>query len=152
MDYKKLKTSLLKHFHMTEDGFKKKFHGTKMEKGGTAAQLMAKLKDHFDRWIELAEVETTYEGIHDFIIIEQFLHSSPDEISVHVREKELRTIDEVVHAAEIYMDAHKLGVGSFKSRGSKSDALVGNRQPTSLNRRFDNTGNTVDVKKGHPSL
>ena len=116
-DYVKLKSALLRHYHMTEEGFRKKFHGVRMDKSETAHQFMAKLGDYFDRWLELAEIGDTYEELRDFIVKEQFLHACPKEVSVHIREKELKTPETVVHAAEVFMDAHKI---NFNSQGKKT--------------------------------
>ena len=121
-NYEKLKQALLKHYHMTEEGFRKKFHGVRMSKGETVSQFMSKLMDYFDRWLELAEVRPRYDDLHDFIVKEQFLHACPSEVSIHIREKEVKTIADVVHAAEVYMDAHKLNFGSAKPESEKKSA------------------------------
>lgn len=62
-DYNKLKSALLRQYQMTEEGFRKKFHGVRMERDESSSQFVAKLCDVFDRWVQLAEVEGTYEKL-----------------------------------------------------------------------------------------
>ena len=56
-DYEKLKNTLLRRFEMTEEGFRRKFHSSRMEKGETASQFMSKLTDCFDRWTKLTNIQ-----------------------------------------------------------------------------------------------
>ena len=141
-DYTKLKSALLRHYHMTEEGFRKKFHAVRMTKGETAHQFMAKLGDYFDRWLELAEVGKTYNDLRDFIIMEQFLHACPKEVSVHIRGRELKTLETVVHAAEVFLDAHKV---TFNPPGKKPvEAKVSDDKPKYIAKKIEESAS----KKG----
>ena len=59
-NYNELKKALLKHYLLTEEGFKDKFESSEMEKGETAVQFAARLTKYFDRWIDLSETGKTY--------------------------------------------------------------------------------------------
>lgn len=48
-DYEVLKTALLKHYLLTEEGFRKKFHGSRIDRNETASQYMSRLCNYFDR-------------------------------------------------------------------------------------------------------
>lgn len=107
-DYSKLKDALLKRFQLTEEGFRKKFHDVKMNNDESASQYMARLADYFDRWIQLAKVKDKFVDLRQFIIVEQFIHSCPNEVGVYLRERGIRTMDEATRVAESYMEAHKV--------------------------------------------
>ena len=79
-----------------------------MERSETAGQYMARLQDFFDNWIEMAGVDKEYADLRNFIIVEQFLHNCPVEVSTHIREKEFKNMEDVIHTAEIFMDAHHI--------------------------------------------
>ena len=83
-----------------------------MEKGETATQFMSKLADCFDRWTKLANIQESYAGLCEFIIVQQFLFACPKEVATHVREKALTKTDEVTLTADLYMDAHKISLWS----------------------------------------
>ena len=125
-NYSKLKIALLKRFQLTEEGFRKKFHGIRMQKGETASQFITKLEDYLNKWLELAEVTNSYDELHDFILMEQFLHACPDVVAIHIREKDLRSKDDIMKSADLYIEAHKLNVYSFKSKRSTEQQNGGN--------------------------
>ena len=93
---------------MTEEGYRRKFHSSRMERGETAGQFMAKLQDLFYILIDLADVNKQFGDLRNFVIVEQFLHACPVEVSTHIRGKEFKNMDEVIHTADIYMDAHHI--------------------------------------------
>ena len=74
--YDVLKDSLLKRFQLTEEGFRQKLRTCKMEVGETAQQFVVRLEEYVLRWMGLAKVDETFEGLKDLILREQFMQSS----------------------------------------------------------------------------
>ena len=107
-NYNVLKAALLKHYSLTEEGFRKKFYTSHMEKTETATQYMARLANYFDRWIDLAVVDKTYDKLRQFMIVEKFLHMIPKDVSIFIREHEEHGMNEVTKLADRYIDAHQL--------------------------------------------
>jgi hypothetical protein len=105
-DYDKVKEALLKRYQLTEEGFRNKFYKAKAEVGETAVQFMARLENYFFRWIELTHIEKTYEGLRNLVLHEQFLDACHKDLKLFLRERNLKTIKEVVETADRYLEAH----------------------------------------------
>ena len=74
--YVKLQDALLKRYQLTEEGFRQKFRNSKQEIGDTAGQFVIRLSNYLVRWMELGKVKSTFEGLRDLIVREQFLSVS----------------------------------------------------------------------------
>lgn len=72
--YQSLKTALLRRFELTDDGFKTRFRSCRPEQCETFAQFSARLSSYFDRWIEMAKVPRTFDGLYDLMLGDQFIH------------------------------------------------------------------------------
>jgi len=70
-DYDRLKDALLKRYLLSADGFKKRFRSAKPELGDTLAQFLTRLDNYLERWIELAKVTKSDEGLKTLIVQEQ---------------------------------------------------------------------------------
>ena len=71
IDYEKLKDALL-NFDLTERGFRKKFRNDRHERSETFIQFGSILRSYFDKWINMAKIENTFEAICDFMARDQF--------------------------------------------------------------------------------
>ena len=67
-DYDKLKDALLKRYLLSADGFKKRFRSAKPETGETPSQFLTRLDNYLERWIELAKVTKSYEGLKTLFV------------------------------------------------------------------------------------
>ena len=85
--YDKLKAALLRKYDLTVDGFRKRFYETRRERDETAAQFICRLVGYLDRWVQLANIDQTYEGLKDLIIKEQFYAVSEEELTLYLRER-----------------------------------------------------------------
>ena len=72
-DYEKLKEALLKRYMMTEEGYKQRFYGSKPEAGESPMQFITRIASYLARWIELAKIGKTVDGILALIVREQYL-------------------------------------------------------------------------------
>ena len=105
-DYEKLGDALLKRYQLTEEVFHQKFRNSKQEIGETAGQFVIRLSNYSARWMELGKVKATFEGLRDLIIREQFLSVSPKNLVLFLKERKIKSVDEMVELAEQYMEAH----------------------------------------------
>lgn len=105
-DYDKLKKALLGSFHLDEDGFKARFFSAKQFKDESFAQYATKVSNYFDRWVGLAGVEQTYDGLRQLLIREQCLHNSDPQLSTFVRERKADSIDSIIESATLFERAH----------------------------------------------
>lgn len=104
-DYDKLKAALLRQFDLTAEGFRKKFYEARRGKDETAAQFVVRLIGYLDRWIQLTEIKRTYEGLKALLVRERFLDSCDERLSLYLRERSPKDLDEVVSLADHYIDA-----------------------------------------------
>ncbi|XP_078598163.1 uncharacterized protein LOC144874156 [Branchiostoma floridae x Branchiostoma japonicum] len=109
-DYKKVKDAILKRYELTEDGFKKKFRSEVPQEGEGPDQYIVRLSSYLNRWIELSDTPKTYEGLRDLIIQEQFLDLCPVDLSVHLRERKPKSLEELGKMSERYLIAHGRGL------------------------------------------
>src|ERR1700733_1268182 len=113
-DYDYLKDALLKRFQLTEDGFRLKFRSVKAELGETPSQFLARLESYLLRWMSLAKVETSFEGLRDLILREQYINTCPSYLAVILKELAPSTLDDLASLAEKYLEAHVHEVRSDK--------------------------------------
>jgi len=105
-DYDRLKDALLKRYTLSADGFKKRFRTAEPEAGETPSQFLTRIDNYLERWIELAEVTKSYEGLKTLIVQEQYLNTCPKEMAMHLKEGKSTTLTELGDVAEKYIDAH----------------------------------------------
>ena len=74
LNYDKLKVALLKRYELTEEGFKRKYKKCRPENGETFQQFTTRMKSYFTRWIYMASIEKSYEGLQDLILREQLIY------------------------------------------------------------------------------
>ena len=67
LNYDKLNVALLKRYELTEEGFKRKYKKCRPENGETFQQFTTRMKSYFTRWIDMASIEKSYEGLQDLI-------------------------------------------------------------------------------------
>ena len=129
-NYDELKKALLKHYLLTEEGFKDKFETSTIEKGETATQFAARLTKYFDHWVDLSGTGKTYLDLRGLIIKERFLALLPREVTVYLREQENLTLENCAKGADRYLDAHHLKTGtSVAGNKQKPYPWKGNQNP-----------------------
>ena len=80
--------------------------------------LIVCLKTYLQRWMKLAEAPQTYEDLRDLFVKEQFLDSSPDDLSTYLREKRLADLEEVARSAELFLTARKRQLNNRAGQGT----------------------------------
>jgi hypothetical protein len=136
LDYDTLKDALLRRFQLTEDGFKHKFRNTRPEKGESPRQFMVRLNVYLQRWIDMARITQTYDGVLDLLVKEQYVDTCPRELAVFLKERRINDVDELARVAEQYLEAHPVKQGEAKKPRSfsspKRSETQGNRIPTEV--------------------
>ena len=135
-DYDYLKKAILNRYELNEEGFRSKFKSCKPEEGESGVQYGHRILKYFERWTELAHVDESKEGIIDFIIRDQFLHSIPKQMAMFIREREPSDIGIVTELADQYLKAHRSWWGPANNTQKVKNANT--KQPNS--RRSFNAG------------
>ena len=105
-NYEKLRDALLKRCQLTEEGFRQKFRTSKQETGETAGQFVIRLKNYLSRWMELGKIPESFEGLRDLLLREQFLAVSNKNLVLFLKERKIKSVNEMTELAEQYMEAH----------------------------------------------
>jgi len=95
-DYSKLKNALLRKYELTAKGFRKKFYVARREKEETASQFVTRIEGYLDRWIKLAGIDKTFEGLKDLVVREQFLAVCDDRLTTYLRERDPKCASDLV--------------------------------------------------------
>lgn len=140
--YKDLKDLLLKKFQCTSDGFRKRFREARPEANEPFDTFGMELTRLLNRWISLSELEDTREGLRDLILTEQFLESVNLELAIHIREKGLKTLDEMIAAAEYFRLARP-----GRNLARKSTASAFSVSDDSQVDSYENSANSIDTGK-----
>ncbi|KAK3778704.1 hypothetical protein RRG08_012977 [Elysia crispata] len=106
-EYDRVKEVLQKRYNLTEDGYRQRFRTCSPEEGENPSMFIVRLKTYLERWMKLAEAPQTYEALRDLFVKEQFLDSSPADLSTYLRERRLADLEEVARSAELFLTARK---------------------------------------------
>ena len=60
VNYDKMKLALMKRYDLTEDGYRRKFRGSKPEVDESPDQFIVRLSTYLVRWLELSKTEQTF--------------------------------------------------------------------------------------------
>ena len=91
LNYDKIKVALLKRYELTEEGFKRKYKKCRPENGETFQQFTTRMKSYFTRWIDMARLEKSNEGLQDLILREQLTFICNRDLELFLREREPRS-------------------------------------------------------------
>ena len=105
-NFKALKQALLVRYELTADAYRKKFRNTRKDKGETYAQLADRQDTYLRKWIDLSEIDHTFEGLVSLLQVEQLRDSLPAEIKTFAAEQGAGKLAEVVQVADRYAIAH----------------------------------------------
>ena len=105
---------------LTEEGFRRKVRESKPEYDETVFQYIARLSRYFERWIEMAEAEPTYESLSDLLIREQFVGTCSPELALFLKERMPKSLTDVTTLAEQYIEAN--GGSITTNKGPKNGA------------------------------
>ena len=149
LNYDKLKVALLKRYELTEEGFKRKYKKCRPENGETFQQFTTRMKSYFTRWIDMARIEKSYEGLQDLILREQLTFICNRDLELFLREREPKSLKQASKLADQYKEARYVDIVSLTYKNnewsrSRSNSESRSRSPI---RRGPNQGN-----QGYPRV
>ena len=107
-----------------------RFRSAKPEGQESPSQLIARIRNYFNQWVELSEVGKTFEGVKEFMLRENFTNSDHRDVSIFLKEQKPRNLVELAQKAEQYWNAHNRKL-SFKTTVARKDVrdnkLAGSR-------------------------
>ena len=120
-----LKKALLKRYALTEEEYQQKFYQSKPEQGESPQQFIVRLNSYFLRWVKLAKVEPTFDGIRSLIVKERYLTTCPKAMEFFLRERSVHDLEELGKLAEQYEDEH-----GQKPRSERKGRVESSRKPS----------------------
>ena len=112
LNYDRLHIALLKRYNFTDHGYRERFRGAKPEGQETPSQFLVRISNYFDKRVELASVDKSYEGVMKLMVREQFTNSCPKDVAVHLMERSPKDLEELARIAEQYLVAHNKKLSS----------------------------------------
>ena len=106
LDYPTLKTTLLQHFALTSDGFRKRFQEAKRGSNESFKQFATRISAYVKRWVELSGRDVTYDTLLELIVMEQIVQGCDRSFLVFIKERNPKGLAELVEIAEQYSAAH----------------------------------------------
>lgn len=131
-NYELLKSSLLKRYQLTAEGFRRKFRESQPEEGESIFQFVSRLTRYFQNWMDLGGAKNTYEDVKDMIIKEQFMNMCSSGLVIFLKERVPKDTKEVVKLAEQFVEAHGLSavVTSKQASATKCEICGKNNHVT----------------------
>ena len=65
-----------------------------------------RISNYFDKWVELAGGDKTFKGVSELMVRKQFTNSCPKDVSVFLKERSPKDLEELAKLAEQYLNAH----------------------------------------------
>ena len=149
LNYDKLKVALLKRYELTEEGFKRQYKKCRPENGETFQQFTTRMKSYFTRWIDMASIEKTYEGLQDLILREQLTFICNRDQELFLREREPKSLEQASKLADQYKEARYFDIVSLTYKNNEMSRSRSNSESRSMSpiRRGPNQGN-----QGYPRV
>ena len=120
LDYERLKAALLERYDYTEKGYRQRFREAKPEGAESPDQFIVRLRNYFTRWVKLSDMESSFEGVVELMVKEQFINACPKELSVHLMESKHKDLRELAARAGQYLTAHNRKLSSRDVSAKKS--------------------------------
>ena len=116
---------MLKRYNYTEQGYRRRSREAKQENAQNSDQFIVRLRNYFTQWVKLSEMESSFEGVVELMVKEQFMNSCSKELPVHLMERNPQrpqSLRELAAIAEQYLTAHnkKLSNRDFNSKKNVS--------------------------------
>ena len=145
LNYDKLKVALLKRYELTEEGFKHKYKKCRPENGETFRQFTTRMKSYFTRWIDMASIEKSYEGLQDLILREHLTFICNRDLELFLREREPISLEQARKLADQYKEARYVDIVSLTYKNNERSRSRSNSESRSMSRsptrRGPNQGN-----------
>ena len=106
-DYSTLKTALLARFKLTAETYRHRLRTARRKEGETFLQLVARMGNGLERWLELSGKQKTYEDLRDLVLLEQLYGSVSPELATFMKERKPANVEAAAGLAEVYEEAHQ---------------------------------------------
>lgn len=105
-DFSLLKQALLTGFDKTPERYRQDFRSNKIKVGESYRQFSTRLLQLFDSWLEASEIPRTFDGLREFVVLDQFLASLFPDLRLFIKEQDVTDLKTAVEKADKWASAH----------------------------------------------
>ena len=128
-DYGLLKKTLLEHFKITTESYRKKFRSTRKNYNDTYKSHIKKVSLYLDRWIDMSEKGNNVDELKDLILREQVLSTLPEELVTYIKD---RVPDSIADVQDIIIRYEEARPSEGKRHRDNRDREKNKREQKSL--------------------
>ena len=103
-DYDQLKAAILRRYDINDETYRQRFRAATQKGGEAFRELATRLQDLARKWTREC---TTVEELLEAIVVEQLIHTLPEDIRVWVRERKPKSSLEARQLADDYQQARR---------------------------------------------
>ena len=70
------------------------------------------ISSYFDKWVELTGGDKTFKGVSELMVRVQFTNSCPKDVSVFLKERSPKDLEELAKLTDQYLNAHRKKLSS----------------------------------------
>ncbi|XP_065928583.1 uncharacterized protein [Magallana gigas] len=106
-DYDVIKNAILKRYNLTASTYKDKFRGCKQFSSETFREFSSRATNYFDHWCQMEKVNKNHDNLVDVLMREQLTNSSSRDLQIWLKERQPKSVEEMIELAEAYQNARK---------------------------------------------
>lgn len=107
LNYDLLKEELLKCYAVSMLGYKQRFVSAKPNVDDSAGQFLKKIRNYFDKWVELSPYPQSYNGVVDLMVSEKLIESIPRDAASFVKDSGYSDNEELVAKIDRYLQGRE---------------------------------------------
>lgn len=112
-DYSKVKSSLLKKYRLSAEGFRQKFRDAVKEKSESYPEFAYKLMANLGEWLKEAKAYGNHDRVIQCIGLEQFYRRLPESVRYWVQDRpDVNTVERAAELAEEFITRRALGASA----------------------------------------
>lgn len=104
--YDQVKIAVLKKYQLGSEAYREKFRTSYKQPDERFQEWGTRVGQYFDRWLEINNVNT-FEGLREFMIIEQLSDMLSPDLQVWVKERKPESVEKLTELAELYIMSRK---------------------------------------------
>lgn len=116
LTYATVKQTVLKAYQLTAEAYRQRFRQWMKADKQTHVEFVRDLMSHFQRWCVAVRV-TTFEGLVELMVLEQFKNTLPGRVVTYLNEREPESVSRAAQLADDFVLTHQ-GFGSGVRVGS----------------------------------
>ena len=107
MDYKLVKTAILKAYQLVPEAYRQKFRERRKQDRETYVEFARDKILKFDSWCRSCKINRDFDKLRQLVLVEEFKASVPYEIKVHLEEQHAVELEKAAVLADDFALTHK---------------------------------------------